>query len=250
MIWNIVILLVFCLTSVAFIRYKKSPGDGKLLAMGSAGLLVLVVIISFLMPGSFETPPPSGWNLALGEIISRQTSQLVPNGGKVLLFIAPKQKTDADQRTRKRQMELLQGFDKGLAKNFIKTIIETKTITGPSFPDGMLTYDDVVDGLRANPDAKAIVNFQIVETSLFTESSRRNQSTGRILPADLPLPKLILVGLTRKQAEVAIRAGQVQVAVVLREEANQEPTEEPRGNDARQIFDQRFTLLTADSFGK
>ena len=110
----------------AYARFKSTGGHGKVLVLLLGSALIAVAVGSSWVgsrppPEQFE---PSEWNRALGEMLGRQASKLVPEGGKVLVFVSPQVMARRDQRLRVARVDQLQGLKIGLAKNLNITVIE------------------------------------------------------------------------------------------------------------------------------
>lgn len=235
MIYTVIVALAVVLGCLVW-RARRNPGRGQLPIVVLAA--ALLATSAFALYRSLQTPPPPKvppqWNLALGEVLAKHVSQLVPDGGRVLLFIVPESmaRQQADLQTVREAH--LQAFQRGLAKNLTVTVID-QLPNIPILSTSFLTPEALQGAVAAFPDAKAVVSFLPPSGPL----------PGLTTVDGAPAPKVIAFAISPDSVQQDLEDGHLQAAVVIRRDpANlwQTPT-----GDAQQIFDSRYRLITREN---
>ncbi len=236
MIWYFFILIFTILTCVSFWNYKKSRGQGELPVQASATLLTIAVILSWIFP-SRPTPEAEDtsyreWVRALGEVMGQRASQLLPQGGDVLVFTWSKSITDNSPREKIIKEAQLEGLQKGLSPNITTRLFDAAR-PSISMGNGMLIWSDLQTAMNDNPNAQLIINFLPIQMTLFDD----------VRQAGATLPKIVATGLPANYAEDWVKAGWITVAFVPRREGagGREPSK-----TAEETVSRGYQVLTSN----
>ena len=235
MIYIVILVLTGLLAYVVW-QARRNPARSQLMIVVLA--IALVVTSVFALYRNLRTPPPPKvppqWNLALGEVLAKQISQLVPDGGRVLLFIVPESMAKQQSDLQTVRASHLEAFQRGLAKNLTVTVID-QLPNIPILSTSFLTPEALQGAIGAFPDAKAVVSF------LPPSGPLPDLVT---VPGTSP-PKIIVFAISPESVQQDLQDGRLQAAVVIRRDpANLWKT--PTG-DALQIFESRYRLITRDN---
>lgn len=231
-----VILVLTALLAYTVWQARRNPGRGQLLIV----LLAIAVLATsgFALYRSLRTPPPPKvppqWNLALGEVLAKHVSQLVPDGGRVLLFIVPESmaRQQADLQTVREAH--LEAFQRGLAQNLTVTVID-QLPNIPILNTSFLTPEALQGAVAAFPDAKAVVSFLPPSGPL----------PGLVTADGRAPPKVIAFAISPESVQQDLEEGRLQAAVVIR----RDPANlwKPPTGDAQQVFESRYRLITRNN---
>ena len=107
-------MILAVLTGVSYWNYRTTRGQSRLLVQVSAGLLVVMVVLSMIFP---PKPAPEEvdviglqWDKALGEVMGQRASQLLPQGGEAVVFTWSKNVTEQSSREKHQREAQLEGL--------------------------------------------------------------------------------------------------------------------------------------------
>ncbi len=236
---SLLLILAAGATAWAFLRFKKNPQQGTgLLALSVIALITLLVLSFFVHSDKSEGYTALQKSMegesVVAEIMGRQATRLVPEGGRVLIFTSSESVARRVRGLGMQREAQLGGLKRGLAKNFTLTVFELPPTQGPYF--GFLHAKDLLDALRTYPDTKAIVIFLGVP-----------QPLPDLAGAGGVGPKVICRSMPEELARQELRAGHIHAAVVYRTTKQINPAPVTKGDDVQQTFDAHYQLLTPEN---